>query len=293
MRQVVNTSEVAHLWAHQTQSHARNQNYSFYFHGVTIYSYGSHFPIARFVTNDAGERAVLFTTRTYSNTTNRHCSDVSRSIPRTTPVFRVPLRDRAIDPINFLEDYRERIDDATKQVAKARIKRTREYAYSALVSLVEEASSFSQFFGLTQTFSVPEDFEQLRATLKQEAARQERIKRDNADRIARWIAGDKHVQIPHNLKEIYLRIEGDEVVTSRGARFPTTHARKGLLLVERVRYSGQPYQRTDHSIHLGHYVIDKIDTEGNVTAGCHYVKYSEIARIAPQLQDIRVDPVEV
>ena len=37
---------VAHLWAHKSQDFARNPGHNFYFHGDTIYSYGSHFPVA-------------------------------------------------------------------------------------------------------------------------------------------------------------------------------------------------------------------------------------------------------
>ena len=62
---------VAHLWAHKSQDFARNPGHNFYFHGDTIYSYGSHFPVARHVENKRG-RAVLFTTRSYSSTTAGH-----------------------------------------------------------------------------------------------------------------------------------------------------------------------------------------------------------------------------
>lgn len=63
---------VAHLWAHQAQDSARiGGRGNFYFEGDTIYSYGSHFPIARHVETKRG-RAVLFTTRDYSVTTSGH-----------------------------------------------------------------------------------------------------------------------------------------------------------------------------------------------------------------------------
>lgn len=87
------TREIAHLWAHQTQPAARNQIRNFYFDGDTIYSYGSHFPIARLIKvawqsgrgND--ERCVFFTTRGYSVTTAKHISFVRRAIPHNVPIF--------------------------------------------------------------------------------------------------------------------------------------------------------------------------------------------------------------
>jgi len=49
MKHVVNESQVAHLWANRVQSDARNQYDTFYFKGNTIFSYGSHFPIATLI----------------------------------------------------------------------------------------------------------------------------------------------------------------------------------------------------------------------------------------------------
>src|ERR1019366_8962284 len=53
--------------------------------------------------------------------------------------------------------------------------------------------------------------------------------------------------------------------------------------VRKVRASGQEYVRNGHTIHLGNYVIDRIDSDGSVHAGCHVVRWEEIERIAPQL----------
>lgn len=49
MKRVVNNSQLPHLWMYPREvgDNARTPNGSFYFEGDTIYSYGSHFPIAR------------------------------------------------------------------------------------------------------------------------------------------------------------------------------------------------------------------------------------------------------
>ena len=78
---------VAHLWANRTQDYARNPGHNFYFSGETIYSYGSHFPIARHVESKRG-RAVLFTTRSYSATTAGHKCTVAGACRHLT-VFHV------------------------------------------------------------------------------------------------------------------------------------------------------------------------------------------------------------
>jgi hypothetical protein len=81
MKKVLNADNVAHTWAYQSQNEARTPNNSFYFYNKTIYSYGSHFPIAKHITNSKGENKILFTTRSYSNTTSKHIAVVKRSIP--------------------------------------------------------------------------------------------------------------------------------------------------------------------------------------------------------------------
>jgi hypothetical protein len=75
MKTVFTNSQVAHVWAQQNQATGRSGNGQFYFEGATIFSYGGHFPIARFVEAN-GSRVVLFTAADYSVTTGRHKSYV-------------------------------------------------------------------------------------------------------------------------------------------------------------------------------------------------------------------------
>lgn len=67
--------------------------------------------------------------------------------------------------------------------------------------------------------------------------------------------------------------------TSKGASFPLSHAKRGLMLVESVIARGESWKRNGHTCHLGHYQIDSIDAQGTVKAGCHVVTYEAIARI--------------
>lgn len=81
MKKVVSNAQVAKLWASQKQWTAKNAQGSFYYRDSTIYSYGPHFPIARWINN-----TVYFTTRSYSKTTAKHKDLVKRVIPTGVPV---------------------------------------------------------------------------------------------------------------------------------------------------------------------------------------------------------------
>jgi hypothetical protein len=90
MKYVHDTRRIAHLWMHKEQAHARNAQANFYFRDSTIYSYGSHFPIASHARTNAGEQCVIMTTRTYGPTTTKHLHLVRRAIPDNVPVFYAP-----------------------------------------------------------------------------------------------------------------------------------------------------------------------------------------------------------
>lgn len=309
MKTVYRSSEIPHLWAHQTQDHARNSNSSLFFNGPVIYSYGSHFPIAVHVKNVSGEHAVLFTTASYSNTTAGHIACVRRAVWHMPNVFDVDLQaaatkghhglsSRFMDDTRvlkvaseFVPDYEASIKSLAEHVAKTRKEELKVHRLSELESLIEQANRFCAFFYLPNRWEVPSDFATIRkqlaearkAVLAMEKAQQAEILKANAELIERWLSGE-NVRLPY-LSTTYLRVEDSEVVTSLGARFPVSHAARALKFIRAVRESGKPYQRNGHSIHLGHYTIDQVKANGDVKAGCHYVAWEQIERIAGQIEE--------
>jgi len=430
-RNVYPTDEIAHLWMHQTQDSARNPQGNFYFSGATIFSYGSHFPIAKLVTGAKGEQAVLFTERKYSNTTAKHVGLVHQAIPNEVPYYycynpldqlskisqdkgkeveellaklgmlaqpepKYPKLKKARqkfagvdEPGGVLAGERLCIHPSgtvyhgrskslwmlthqgsgysisgrlTKAQARAMLHKldsceildkigadgsmppkVREQVFEAVRKAEEEcrgladlnrhpaaiaklyrsaeyasnnANEFNEFFGFAQRFLFPSEaaitLEPLVDRWEEGAAArsaQARAAADSrrAERYARW-SGDSEkyneqakltpeqiVEMWRNGERIYrnisylptmLRISGDEVETSLGARFPVTHAVKALRFVRLVKAKGEAWHSNGHTIHLGHYKLDEIDAEGNVKAGCHRVSYEEIERIGPMLEEL-------
>jgi hypothetical protein len=308
-KHVFNTGEIPHLWAHRTQDDARNKQGNLYFAGDTIYSYGSHFPIARHVTNEAGERAVLFTTATYSATTSGHCSAVRSAIPSGIPVFHVPevYPDRTANGAHEknLKHYAETTEEQVSKCARSRLSFNKEWHHEQAEKLRSEALAYCKFFRLPRPKINPipaldsKLLEKIRKLEAQRAAEKgEQTKRERAEAIARqqelitkWRAGQYSgcfYDIP-----TMLRIDGDEVLTSRGVRFPVSHAKRALAFVRKVRESGQAYVRNGHTIHLGPYAIDRIEPDGTVKAGCHVVYWQVIERIAPFLDSISTSATAV
>lgn len=289
------TDEIAHLWAHKTQSSARNGR-NFYFEGDTIYSYGSHFPIARHVEFN-GKHYVLFTTRSYSATTAKHVNLVRRAVSHLT-VFNVNnVLSYGGQPEHSqnVADYRDRVKDLAAKSKRAR--QNKGLIATFAIDLLTEANNYIDFFGLHE-LKISENLGELVAQAKEAerlhaaklAVRRLEALKVYAPQIANWKAAPQTSSgnaepadccFPQNIiGDVFLRREGEEMVTSLGAHVPIRHAELAFLKVQQCRKNKEAYKRNGSSLHVGHYVIDRIDCSGTVHAGCHHITYTEIEDFA-------------
>jgi hypothetical protein len=311
VKRVVSSGQVPHLWFHKVQDSAKNANGSLYFEGDTIFSYGSHFPIARHV-QSGKQSAVLFTEKDYSVTTSGHKSAVRSAIPDSTTVFHVPEvfdseRYASNEHARNLASYVERVADHLVKCARARHSSSKEWEHGQAVQLREEAREYAKFFRLKlpKIAVIPALDSEGLAKIKareaaksaekagQEKARKAERAKQEAELADRWRKGEVNQSL-YNLP-IMLRIRtfgADEsaqyavgcVETSRGAQVPISHAVRGLRFVREVVKRGEAFQTNGHTFHLGHYQIDRIDVDGTLHAGCHVISLAEIERIAPELE---------
>lgn len=282
--------QLAHIWAQQTKAHGRASN--FYFDGPTIYSYGSHFPIARFIERN-DRRAVLFTTRTYSNSTAQHLSATRGALHGlNVPVFH--FADVTAEPRTEVRaDYVARIAEQCERAA-----RSRKYAEMIMEQariVATEANQCAEFFGWRWRLPLPELSAESLAAIRErlarqtkaqkakEAARRRREEKALAAAVLEWRTG-KSDSIPWGYSgETLLRVKGDTVQTSRGAEVPAAHARRLWPIIERVVRTGQPYQRNGHTEHVGEFAVDAIEADGTLHAGCHTIGYAELKQCAAAL----------
>lgn len=319
------SSQVAHVWAQQTQAGGRNSRRSIYFEGATIFSYGGHFPMARFVTNKRGERAVLMTTQRYSSTTAKHLSDVRNAIQGLDlPVFEVDLRSRAYrdaTPQEAKAEFEKQVKSALAKSEGARsLLHLKEYRRQAQAA-VEQANAYSKFYSLRWRLKpIPPLDAERRAKAaafdeKQNAA--QAVRRADADaawkaakakceaekakaraeypaQLEAWLAGGRE-ELPSLArwgeyayeKDTLLRVRGDVVDTSRGAQFPAEHAKLAFKVISRCKERGEGWQTNGHTVRLGPFKIDQIEPDGTVKAGCHTVKWPAIEHAARQLGLLR------
>jgi hypothetical protein len=82
---------------------------------------------------------------------------------------------------------------------------------------------------------------------------------------------------------VLLRVSGDQIESSMGARIPLEHAPRIWTLVQACRSSGRAYERNGHTEHAGPYAIDSVSAEGELRAGCHTIPYAELELLARAL----------
>ena len=180
-------------------------------------------------------------------------------------------------------DYRAHFTGLVGKYAKSRQRKPDILA--ELRGLVEEANQYAEFFALRARLTLPDDLTGMIAECQAIDKREKgasngkrQSKREALERVQKWVDGESDYCPSYG--PIRLRVKGDELQTTLGARVPFAHAVKAFRVIKRLHDKGQAYQRNGHTIHLGHFALDSLDTEGNVRAGCHEVAWAEIARVA-------------
>lgn len=110
-----------------------------------------------------------------------------------------------------------------------------------------------------------------------------------ADMLADWRDAKPGARFPSELhngdRAAFLRLspDGRRVETSQGAEVPVRVCSLMWHLIGEQRAAGTARTFERGSVTLGHFSLDSIDAEGNVRAGCHFIRYSELADIAGRL----------
>lgn len=331
MKTVFDNRQIAHVWAQQTQESGKTPNRNLFFEGKTIYSYGYHFPLARFATDDI----VLVNKDSYSVSTSKHQGYVRNAITHkqqlfvSTQVLKAFADYKDSHPVLFppaiqdivIEEAFKDFDNGMQRAAKRRVKRCRvEDTLAAIGKLKDAAEVFetlqtpvpkklvdaiAQYEGENSNAieTYLKDITDKEAALKaQREATYDKAKtswlnhetpepriRDHITRdtvqISAWIPC--HVALSYGHTLLRIAKDGQDVETSRGAKFPVEHAIKAFNVIRLLRDNKKEYEAQhdkEGGYRLGHFKIDKIDKNGNVTAGCHFVPWESIEHAARVLK---------
>jgi len=291
----MNNSQLAHAWANQTKAAAAASN--FHFSGRTIYSYGNHFPIATIAENGT----VLFTSRTYGNSTARHMSHAARAIPHGTPVIycRDPLTQ---NHAGNLETFAAELADSL-----AKYKTAKKWKDSHADQIDRQLANVRAYLAhfKTKKKDIPKTLQNILATIeagawketpeqaearrarqaeldstkdaRRAAARAARLAAEaeaNAEKLARWKAGE-NVRVFESYGTLAsLRVKNGHVETSQGAR---------VTLAAALRLFRHITAQQTAPLDVDGFTFRET-AEGIATIGCHKIAISEMVRIAAEVE---------
>jgi hypothetical protein len=291
MKKVVEKSTVAHLWANQTQDEARTPTGNFYFWRETIYSYGSHFPIAKHIVHE-GKKAILFTLRTYSTTTAQQISIVRQAVRYSDNVI------YCLSPNSSHEDnFHYWLSVAKEITGKLVTARKPEKYLSELAQVKQQANTYAQFFGieipvnLQAVLDVSNKSEYLAYAQKEaEYIQQEQAKKEAVELkkykqdVIKFRSGE--IQRIHNRGNNFdvLRINRDtnQIETSQGVVMDVPIAYEFFKMLQEIIASKSFGNYEAQNINVGQFRLIEITKEYTVI-GCHKLAHKELNKTAKDL----------
>jgi hypothetical protein len=270
-----------HVYFQFNQAHGRAGNV--FFERDTLYSYGYHFELAKLING-----ALWINTRGYSNSTGRHQRYVRQSInlDKVQNVFYLDFgsnqNGRSLFEPETIARYHLQKVNYCKYATKARgfkdLERL-EYHFTQLQILANGAgyvldqSNFE--LNVYEALQVLEKRREAQRLINQrrEATREAKreaerryLKATEAERLGAWLRGEVNHTFT-TLPKVYLRIKGETVETTKGARVPLSEA---LRLLAKIRAGAM----VDGS-NIGGFMVTRV-TLDYVQIGCHVIEFETI-----------------
>lgn len=332
MKTVISShSELAHLWANQTQSYARASNMSF--EGTKLFSYGT--VIAEICSDRNGAAAVVFDSASFSNSTCKH-QNYARRAASHLPRYFVQRGRRGQSSLVPTRQDVDAILARCSELHKAGQSGAMKWRLERLQSIAgtfETAVTLAKVFKLGRVILpayirkdiTPEKFAEMAAEIqrreiagqtpealarkererarraelkaaKEEAERVEKQK-DISQKVAEWKAGLRHV-LPYGAP-MALRLQvanpsgGYEVQTSHGARVPLRSALRLFKVCNKcAAHKTEFIPATENGFRVGVYALQMITADGSARVGCHFLPFAEMAELFAKLTPEQVESAE-
>jgi hypothetical protein len=270
MRKVVSPQEVAHLFATQSQVEARTQTSNLYFYNDKIYSYGSHFCIAKFVDSNT----LLFTERSYSNTTAKHINAVYHATSHKDKIY------CAYPTGSHEQNFNYWLNEAESITAKLKNARKPEIYLTQLNNLKYKVDRYKQYFSIDMPITlekvlsimnkeeVSEYLESKQKLIDAEAKRKAKEHAKlHAQELKKWRVFEKQILYLRDGFD-YIRKDDENFQTSQGVKIPIDI---GLRLYKNIKNLVTGDKFLD-------YTVGEV-TKNHICIGCHKITFKEIDKI--------------
>lgn len=277
--------DIAHEWARDWKGEEAGTAANMFYANGCIYSYGSHFMIARHVHGVNNRHAVLMTENTYSRTTAKHIAIVRNACSHYE---QIQVADPKLPHEALFLRWHEQMKDLAQNLGAAKKPGK---SLLLLKAVFAEAKKYADFFGLELPVTIVDmgaisSREQFQAhweaekQLQEKVAEKERKKRKKlfAARLTAWRA--------HETNDLYGRDGWDylrcnpktgAIETTQSVDIPLTDGqafyRQILAIVDRGGCSNCNF------LFMHQYPVLEINKQ-YIRVGCHQISLKEINRFA-------------
>lgn len=286
MRKVHSSRQLFHLFCNMTNADLegfRTSSRNVYFENGVLYSYGSHYPMARKVSSGTGsnyQEIVLVNSRKSTVTTEKHKSQIRSSARPSQLVFSVPdiLTPESFSNESYLLDQ---IADAVDHVLRGR----KYWSISDVDTTVRMFNRYAAAFGFKE-FKFDSDFYadltmlDISNKVRHKTLAETRVQRAEAKlekqrvalrgEIEAWYQCKNTKPVPswafEGLGYDPVRVRGEVVESARGAQVPLGTAEVFCL--------GLQANAVKVGADLGPFKVEAIDSQF-VTIGCHKISINQ------------------
>jgi hypothetical protein len=285
-------SSCAHAWAHQHSDEGQANN--FFFRGTTIYSYGTHFPIA---TID-GDR-VFFTDEKYSKSTSKHKSIVYAAISHLEIIHveGVPTQDQLSSPEAFIDkNINYWLYQINKYATEFEINPRKKSLLKSIDDVLCRIKTFVKALEIipskelqvildspsSKAISAYRNAEKLKAQ-KAEKKRKAKLLVTFTKSLADWRTGKiqrlgQSHPVDANLAYLRLNLEKQVIETSKNVPVPLEVAKRFYKFILNVLPEGC----VPCSYSIMDFKVKSITTE-SIVIGCHTIAIAEVKQVAALL----------
>jgi hypothetical protein len=275
-------SELIHVWANNNEAEVYKRANSVSCQYGRLFSYNTC--IAELV-NDSH---VILNNHSYSNSTSKHQS-LARSAIHGRECISLDFGRYNLQRLDSLSDFKDLVKHNEAKAAEWLVKASRSKKYAGLyngfaLSIFSNLKSYADLIGFEYQTSIS-DIDILRSDALEAEKKQKALEKirkaekiaEQAEALIKWRAGEN---VYHNFEVTALRVYGDEIQTSRGARIPLAEAVRAWPLLQKIASSGEAVRPSD--MRLGYYRVTQIDSQALIV-GCHNIPMAEVLNVAKSL----------
>ena len=271
-----NNSEVAHVWAQRTHLDGRTSKGNLFFEGGRIYSYGYHYLLGEFISNEKNEVAVIINTDYYSSSTAKHSSLAWGATTHYTQFEKQYTEEKSV--ISLLNELGTKLLKARKPLIYINEANTVINNHLEYLDFMHGRGFLPKsVLKAYEPFQLDE--EELKALQDKDKERRKKEAQRQREKhefdIKAFMEYGMNYLNSYKISEAYVRISkcGNYVETSKGVR---VSVREAKILYNKI-LKGEDIK----GFKIDHYTV--ISINGTLKIGCHDINLENMHEVGKQL----------